>query len=212
MAGGLHRVGVSCVNFLSEVLRLEIGATPKSTSRNISAAFPSPSSRRPAPQEARNQDHLQAGSEIFETTEFSFDKLSERLREKSFLNKGVKITIKDERSETEKSHEFLYLGGIAEFVKHLNKNKNVLHAKPVYFDKVAAGNDNLAIEVAIQYNDGYDEKVFSFANNINTVGGGSHLSGSARRSHGRSTPMRSLRPDSRFQGRSPGDVREGLVA
>ena len=98
--------------------------------------------------------------EIFTTTDFSFDKLSERLREKAFLNKGIKITIVDERSDAEKKHEFLYEGGIAEFVKHLNKNKNVLHSKPMYFEKAAnpAEGDDLAMEVAIQYNDAYDER------------------------------------------------------
>ena len=103
--------------------------------------------------------------------------MSERLREKAFLNKGIRIIIKDEREEPEKSHEFYYRGGIAEFVKHLNKSRTVLHDKPIYFEKVA---DALSIEVAIQYNDGYDEKVYSFANNINTVDGGKHLSGFRR--------------------------------
>src|SRR5207247_6619466 len=106
--------------------------------------------------------------QIFDTIEFSFDKLSERLREKAFLNKGIRITIHDERVDPERSHEVYYRGGIAEFVKHLNKNKNVLHDKPIYFEKVG---DTLSIGVAIQYNDAYDEKVYSFANNINTVGG-----------------------------------------
>src|SRR5258708_330948 len=89
--------------------------------------------------------------QIFDTIEFVFDKLSERLREKAFLNKGIRITIKDEREEPEKSHEFYYRGGIAEFVKHLNKNKSVLHDKPIYFERVS---DVLAIEVAIQYKEG----------------------------------------------------------
>src|SRR5204863_819739 len=105
-------------------------------------------------------------TQIFDTIEFSFDKLTERLREKAFLNTGIRITIHDEREEPEKSHEFYYRGGIAEFVRHLNKNKSVLHDKPIYFERVS---DVLSIEVAIQYNDGYDEKVYSFANNINTV-------------------------------------------
>ena len=108
------------------------------------------------------------------TTVYSFEKLSERLREKAFLNKGIRIFIKDEREEAEKSHEFYYKGGIAEFVKHLNKNKSPLHDEPLYFELIS---DDLSIEVSMQYNDSYDEKIFSFANNINTVDGGTHLSG-----------------------------------
>src|SRR5207237_10286457 len=149
--------------------------------------------------------------QLFYTNEFSFDKVSERLREKAFLNKGIRITIHDEREEPERSHEFYYRGGIAEFVKHLNKNKNVLHDKPIYFEKVG---DALSIEVAIQYNDAYDEKVYSFANNINTVDGGTHLSGF------RSAFTRTINAyaqssclSKNFKGPLTGDdVREGLVA
>jgi DNA gyrase subunit B len=135
-------------------------------------------------------------AQIFTETSFSFDKLSERLREKAFLNKGIRITIKDEREEPERSHEFYYKGGIAEFVKHLNKNKTTLHDKPIYFEKES---DSLAIEVAIQYNDAYDEKVYSFANNINTVDGGTHLSGFGLRLRERLTPMRSRRTGQELQ-------------
>ncbi|PYS44137.1 MAG: DNA gyrase subunit B, partial [Acidobacteria bacterium] len=160
VSGGLHGVGVSVVNFLEQEYERGIPVaalkqTGKTRKRGTKITF------KPDPQ-------------IFDTIEFSFDKLSERLREKAFLNKGIRITIHDEREEPERSHEFYYRGGIAEFVKHLNKNKNVLHDKPIYFEKVG---DALSIEVAIQYNDGYDEKVYSFANNINTVDGGTHLSG-----------------------------------
>jgi DNA gyrase subunit B len=150
-------------------------------------------------------------NEIFDVSSFSFDKLSERLREKAFLNKGIRITIKDEREETERSHEFYYKGGIAEFVKHLNKNKNALHDKPLYFEKTG---DQLSIEVAIQFNDSYDEKVYSFANNINTVDGGTHLSGF------RSAFTRTINAYAQSSGLAKNfktsltgdDVREGLVA
>ena len=125
----------------------------------------------------------------------------------------MRITITDERAETEKKHEFLYEGGIAEFVRHLNKNKNVLHPKPLYFEK-PAGEDELTIEVALQYNDGYDEKVFSFANNINTVDGGTHLSGfrsALTRTINSYAQSSGLIKD--FKGQLSGDdVREGLVA
>src|SRR5262249_55561187 len=115
--------------------------------------------------------------EIFTVTEFNFDTLSQRLREKSFLNKGLRITIKDDRTTPERSHEFYYKGGIAEFVQHLNKNKNTLHSQPIYCEKLGTDEDPVSIEVAIQYNDSYTETVFSFANNINTIDGGTHLSG-----------------------------------
>ncbi|RME40809.1 MAG: DNA gyrase subunit B, partial [Deltaproteobacteria bacterium] len=110
--------------------------------------------------------------EIFETTEFSFEILSRRLRELAFLNAGVKIRILDERSD--KEHEFQYEGGIRSFVEYLNRAKNPLHPKPIYIHGVR---DKCDIEIAIQYNDGYDEKIFSFTNNINTHEGGTHLSG-----------------------------------
>ena len=110
---------------------------------------------------------------IFETTEFSFDMLSQRLRELAFLNAGVRITINDER-EDEKHHEFFYEGGINSFVEYLNRNRNTLHPKPIY---VHGEKEGIEIEIAMQYNDSYDEKIFSFANNINTHEGGTHLIG-----------------------------------
>ena len=101
------------------------------------------------------------------------------MRELAFLNKGLKITLTDEREDPVKSHEFHYSGGIAEFIKHLNRGKNVLHEKPIHFEGAARAAERqlLTMEVALQYNDGYSENIFSFANNINTVDGGSHLSG-----------------------------------
>src|ERR671930_1044243 len=175
VSGGLHGVGVSCVNFLSETLHLEIWRDGRTYEQEYERGIPVTKLEQTGKTRKRGTKiTFKPDPEIFEVSEFSFDKLSERLREKAFLNKGIRITIKDERGETERSHEFYYRGGIAEFVKHLNKNKNVLHDKPIYFEKVG---DALSIEVAIQYNDGYDEKVYSFANNINTVDGGSHLSG-----------------------------------
>src|SRR5204863_10126301 len=108
----------------------------------------------------------------FEETDFSFDTLSQRLRELAFLNKGVKIDITDER--TGKRHEFEYKGGIVQFVKHLNENKEPLHPKPVYFERER---DTTQVEFALQYNDSYVETVFSYVNNINTIEGGTHLVG-----------------------------------
>jgi DNA gyrase subunit B len=215
VSGGLHGVGASVVNFLAEMLRMEIrregGVYEQEYKRGIPVA---PLKKTGTSKRRGTKITFKPDSEIFTTTEFSFDRLSERLREQAFLNKGIKITITDERAETEKKHEFHYEGGIAEFVKHLNKNKNVLHPKPVYFEKQPNGDDNLAIEIALQYNDGYDEKVFAFANNINTVDGGTHLSGfrsALSKAINRYAQASGLIKD--FKGQLMGDdVREGLVA
>ncbi len=218
VSGGLHGVGASCVNFLSEWMRMEIRRDGGVYEQEYRRGIPAGSLLRTGSSKRRGTKiTFKPDSEIFTTTEFSFDRLSERLREKAFLNKGVRITITDERSETEKKHEFFYEGGIAEFVRHLNKNKNVLHAKPFYCEKLAGTNgpdDSLTIELALQYNDAYDEKVFSFANNINTVDGGTHLSGFRSaltrviNSYAQSSGL--IRD---FKGQLSGDdVREGLVA
>src|ERR671915_582609 len=212
VSGGLHGVGVSCVNFLSETLHLEIWRDNKTYEQEYARGIPvAPLKQTGKTRKRGTKITFRPDSQIFTETAFSFDKLSERLREKAFLNKGIRITIKDEREEPERSHEFYYKGGIAEFVKHLNKNKTVLHDKPIYFEKIS---DALSIEVAIQYNDAYDEKVYSFANNINTVDGGTHLSGF------RSAFTRTINAYAQssglaknFKGSLTGDdVREGLVA
>src|SRR5215475_6050116 len=217
VSGGLHGVGASVVNFLSEWLRMEIrrdgGVYEQEYKKGIKATDLKKTGKSA---KTGTKITFRPDSEIFTTTDYSFDKLSERLREKAFLNKGITITIIDERGDAEKKHEFLYEGGIAEFVKHLNKNKNVLHSKPMYFEKAAnpAEGDDLAIEVAIQYNDAYDEKVFAFANNINTVDGGTHLSGfrsALSKAISRYAQTANLIKD--FKGGLTGDdVREGLVA
>lgn len=212
VSGGLHGVGVSCVNFLSESLRLEIWRDSKTYEQEYVRGIPVvPLKQTGKTRKRGTKITFKPDSQIFVQTEFSFDKLSERLREKAFLNKGIRITIKDEREEPERSHEFYYKGGIAEFVKHLNKNKSTLHDKPIYFEKEG---ESLSIEVAIQYNDGYDEKVYSFANNINTVDGGTHLSGF------RSAFTRTINAYAQSSGLAKNfktsltgdDVREGLVA
>ena len=212
VSGGLHGVGVSCVNFLSEKLHLEIWRDGKTYEQEYARGIPVAALKQTGKTRKRGTKiTFKPDAQIFTETAFSFDKLSERLREKAFLNKGIRITIKDEREEPERSHEFYYKGGIAEFVKHLNKNKSTLHDKPIYFEKEG---ETLSIEVAIQYNDGYDEKVYSFANNINTVDGGTHLSGF------RSAFTRTINAYAQssglaknFKGSLTGDdVREGLVA
>ncbi len=212
VSGGLHGVGVSCVNFLSEKLHLEIWRDGKTYEQEYARGIPVARLNQTGKTRKRGTKiTFKPDGQIFTETVFSFDKLSERLREKAFLNKGIRITIKDEREDPERSHEFYYKGGIAEFVKHLNKNKSTLHDKPIYFEKEG---ESLSIEVAIQYNDGYDEKVYSFANNINTVDGGTHLSGF------RSAFTRTINAYAQssglaknFKGSLTGDdVREGLVA
>ena len=212
VSGGLHGVGVSCVNFLSEYLRLEIWRDGATHEMEFEAGIPVASLKKTGTTTKRGTKiTFRPDSSIFETTDYSFEKLSERLREKAFLNKGIRIHIKDEREEPEKSHEFYYKGGIAEFVKHLNKNKSPLHDEPLYFETIA---DDLSIEVSMQYNDSYDEKIFSFANNINTVDGGTHLSGF------RGALTRTINNYAEASGMMKNakvaltgdDVREGLVA
>jgi len=212
VSGGLHGVGVSCVNFLSEYLRLEIWRDGKTHEMEFEAGIPvAPLKQTGTTSKRGTKITFRPDSSIFETTTYSFEKLSERLREKAFLNKGIRIFIRDEREEEEKSHEFYYKGGIAEFVKHLNKNKSPLHEEPLYFEQIA---DELSIEVSMQYNDSYDEKIFTFANNINTVDGGTHLSGF------RGAITRTINNYAESSGMMKNakvaltgdDVREGLVA
>lgn len=214
VSGGLHGVGASCVNFLSEWLRLEIKREGGVYEQEYKTGIPvAPLKQTGKSTKTGTKITFKPDSDIFTTTEYSFDKLSERLREKAFLNKGIRITIIDERTETEKKHEFYYEGGIAEFVNHLNKNKNTLHPKPLHFERTP-GEDNVTIEVAIQYNDAYDEKVFCFANNIPNPDGGTHLSGfrsALTRTINSYAQTSGLIKD--FKGGLSGeDVREGLVA
>ncbi|HEY2866108.1 MAG TPA: DNA topoisomerase (ATP-hydrolyzing) subunit B [Pyrinomonadaceae bacterium] len=212
VSGGLHGVGVSVVNFLSEWLHLEIWRDGKTFEQVYKVGVPSFALKQTGKTTKRGTKiTFKPDPEIFESTVYSFEKLSERLREKAFLNKGIRIFIKDEREEPEKAHEFYYKGGIAEFVRHLNKNKSPLHDKPIYFEIVS---DDLSIEVSMQYNDSYDEKIFSFANNINTVDGGTHLSGF------RGALTRTINNYAESSGLTKNakvvltgdDVREGLVA
>ena len=173
VSGGLHGVGVSVVNALSEWLKLEIWRGGKVWVQGYERGTPTGDLRSIAQTDKRGtRVNFKPDTKIFETTEFSFETLSQRLRELAFLNKGLLITIEDERAE--KRHDFHYTGGIISFVEHLNKNKTPLHDKVVYFQGVKEGID---LEIALQYNDGYQEQIFTFANNINTHEGGTHLIG-----------------------------------
>ncbi|MGA2601757.1 MAG: DNA topoisomerase (ATP-hydrolyzing) subunit B [Bryobacteraceae bacterium] len=218
VSGGLHGVGVSCVNALSETLLLEIWRDKATWEQEYHRGVPK------APLQKTGKAGNKSGTKItfkpdntvMDATEFNFDTLSQRLRELAFLNKGLTITLNDERVEPAKSHEFHYSGGIAEFIKHLNKGKSVLHEKPIYFEaeRDMPNGGQLTLEVALQYNDGYSDTVFSFANNINTVDGGSHLSGF------RSALTRTINAYGQSAGLfkdvkenlSGDDVREGLTA
>jgi len=173
VSGGLHGVGVSVVNALSEWLELEIRRDGKMWTQRYEYGAP----KGPLTPGEKTPKHgtivrFKPDAKIFEDVTFSFDTLSNRLRELAFLNRGLKIVIEDERDE--RSHTFLYKGGIVEFVKHLNQNKTPIHPKVLFFEGTKG---DIQVEVALQYNDGYQESVFSFANNINTREGGTHLTG-----------------------------------
>ena len=173
VSGGLHGVGSSVVNALSTQLHLEIWRNGKVFTQSYKKGVPlAPLAEGGKTKKRGTKINFLPDAEIFETTEFSFDVLSKRLRELAFLNAGVRIKIIDERNE--KDHDFIYEGGIRSFVEYLNKNKTVVNPTPIYIKGEKSGVD---IEIAMQYNDSYDEKVFSFANNINTHEGGTHLIG-----------------------------------
>src|SRR4051812_3909128 len=217
VSGGLHGVGVSCVNALAHQLDLEIWRDGEVWEQSYSKGEPTTKLKKTGSTKKRGTSvHFLPDREIFTATQYNFDTLSNRLRELAFLNKGLLITLTDERNADSKSGEpkraeFKYTGGIAEFIKHLNRGKQVLHDKPIYME---AERSNVAMEIALQYNDGYSETVFSFANNINTVDGGSHLSGfrtSLTRTINYAGQQLGLFKDVK-EALTGDDVREGLVA
>ena len=181
VSGGLHGVGVSCVNALSDKLELEIWREGFTFEQEYSRGVPLKHLEKTG-KAPRNRTGTKVtfhpDPTVMEASVFSYDTLAQRLRELAFLNKGLKITLTDERVEPEKTGEFVYNGGIAEFIKHLNRGKSVLHDQPIYVEGERPGpSGTVGIEIALQYNDGYAETLFSFANNINTVDGGTHLQG-----------------------------------
>jgi DNA gyrase subunit B len=217
VSGGLHGVGVSCVNALSQEFNVEIWRDNHTWEMDFSCGDPVGELRQAGTSKRRGTKvHFLPDKSIFTVTEFNFDTLAQRLREMAFLNKGLEITLTDERAADPKTGnarrtEFRYAGGIAEFVKHLNRGKTVLHDKPIMME---ATRDKVEIEIALQYNDSYSETVFSFANNINTVDGGSHLSGfrtSLTRTINAIGQQLGLFKDMK-ENLSGDDVREGLVA
>jgi len=217
VSGGLHGVGVSCVNALSQEFNIEIWRDEYAWEMDFSCGEPVSTLRKVGKSKKRGTKvHFLPDKTIFSTTEYNYDTLAQRLRELAFLNKGLTISLTDERTADSKTgeakrNEFRYAGGIAEFVKHLNRGKNVLHDKPIMME---ASRDNIEIEIALQYNDSYSESIFTFANNINTVDGGTHLQGF------RSALTRTVNAIGQSLGLfkdlkenlSGDDVREGLVA
>ena len=218
VSGGLHGVGVSCVNALSEELELEIWRDGFTWEQTYSAGEPTSKLKKAGAAKVKTgtKVHFLPDRSIFTATEYNYDTLAQRLRELAFLNKGLLITLTDERTTDAKTGEpkhteFKYNGGIAEFIKHLNRGKQVLHDKPIYME---AEKDGVVMEIGLQYNDAYSESVFSFANNINTVDGGTHLSGfrtSLTRTINYAGQQMGLFKDVK-ENLTGDDVREGLVA
>ncbi len=211
VSGGLHGVGVSVVNALSKWMRVESARDGSVWAQEYERGKATGPVKKVGPQGARRgtKTSFLADPEMFETIEYSFDLISQRLRESAYLTKRVWITLIDERNDRERS--FYFEGGLQSFVRHLNRNKEVLHARPIYVERREGGT---AVEVALQYNDSYTENVLAFANNINTVDGGTHVTGF------RAALTSSLNDWARRAGvlrdadgnLSGDDVREGLTA
>ena len=217
VSGGLHGVGVSCVNALSHELDLEIWRDGFTWEQTYSKGEPTSKLKKAGATKKRGTKiKFLPDKEILTVTEYNFDTLAQRLRELAFLNKGLLITLTDERTTDPKTGdaktaEFKYNGGIAEFIKHLNRGKQTLHDKPIYME---AERESVVMEIGLQYNDGYSETLFSFANNINTVDGGSHLTGfrqALTRTINYAGQQMGLFKDVK-ENLTGDDVREGLVA
>jgi DNA gyrase subunit B len=210
ISGGLHGVGVSVVNALSEWLDVEVRQNGGVYQQHYERGNPTGPLTIVGKTRGRGTKVIfKPDPEIFEILDFSYDILSQRLRELAFLNKGLKITLLDER--TEKSQVFHYSGGISSFVEHLNKNKTTIHPKPVY---ITGGKEDVIVEIALQYNDGYTETIYTFANNINTKEGGTHLIGfkSALTRTVNSYAISSGFLKNGKESLSGEDIREGLTA
>ncbi|MHB8458719.1 MAG: DNA topoisomerase (ATP-hydrolyzing) subunit B [Candidatus Limnocylindrales bacterium] len=211
VSGGLHGVGVSVVNALSEWLRVETARDGAVWSQEYVRGKPTTAVTKIGPSHGRHgtATRFRADREMFESTDYSWELIVQRLRESAYLTKGVWITLIDERAGRERS--FYFEGGLTSFVRHLNRNKEALHSRPIYVER---RDGTTTVEVALQYNDSYTENVLAFANNINTVDGGTHVTGF------RAALTSSLNDWSRRAGilkdsdtnLSGDDVREGLTA
>src|SRR5919107_2501685 len=212
VSGGLHGVGVSVVNALSEVLELEIWRNGQVYKQTYERGTPIGDLEVTGTTKKRGTKvTFKPDAQIFENVDFSFDTLAQRLRELAFLNGGVTITIDDER-EGGKEHKFLYEGGIVSFVQYLNQNKSPVNEKPIY---MRGEKDGIDTEIALQWNDGYAETLYSFANNINTHEGGTHLSGfraALTRTVNSYAAKNNLTKDLKDATISGDDIREGLTA
>lgn len=213
VSGGLHGVGVSVTNALSSWCEVEVRRDGKVWHQRYEQGRPaSKVAEKGKTKERGTTVSFMPDKQIFEKIEFSFDVLSNRLRELAYLNKGIRIVIRDERVKKDiKEHVFLYKGGISEFIQYLNRSKNPLHKKIFYVDK---SKDDVEVEAAFQYNDSYGEDVFSFANNINTVEGGTHMSGfktALTRATNQYAKSKNLLKDVE-SGLSGTDLTEGLAA
>jgi len=212
VSGGLHGVGVSVVNALSDWLDLEIWRDGEVWEQSYEIGRPTDKLKVTGKtRKTGTKLTFHPDPKIFDKIDFSYDVLAQRLRELAFLNKGLKITLTDERSD--KATEFRFTGGIAEFVKHLNRGKQTLHDSPIYME---GKRDHVEIESALQYNDGYTENIFSFANTINTVDGGTHLAGFrtglSRTINYYANSFGMLKEQKDEVSLTGDDVREGLVA
>ncbi|MDR3335829.1 MAG: DNA topoisomerase (ATP-hydrolyzing) subunit B [Treponema sp.] len=220
VSGGLHGVGVSVVNALSEWCVAFVHINGKIHTQGYKIGIPDGPTHEVAPsqlpyngasKERGTVIRWKADSSIFETTTYNFDALSNRLRELAFLNKGLKITIRDERLSTPKIHEFKFDGGVKSFVEYLNENKTVLYKDPIFID---GSRDGVGVECAIQYNDGFNEIMFSFVNDINTRDGGTHLVGfKSALTRTLNEFLKKSKQAKKFdESLSGDDVREGLTA
>ncbi|PYR77579.1 MAG: DNA topoisomerase (ATP-hydrolyzing) subunit B [Acidobacteria bacterium] len=211
VSGGLHGVGVSVVNALSETLELEIWRNAQVYRQTYERGRPTGELEMTGTTKKRGTKvTFRPDATIFETTDFSFDTLAQRLRELAFLNAGVTITLDDERAG--KGHKFLYEGGIVSFVKYLNQNKAAVNEKSIY---MRGDKDGIDVEIALQWNDGYAETIYTFANNINTHEGGTHLSGfrsALTRTINYYAGKNNLTKDLKDASISGDDIREGLTA
>ena len=211
ISGGLHGVGLSCVNALSEWLEVTVKQDGKVHYQRYFRGVPQ--DRLKVTGEASDTGTkvtFMPDSEIFETTEWEYDRLKSRLREVAYLNKGIKITLSDSREQQQRTESFCYEGGLAEFVENFNRTKNVIFARPLYIDKSVKEGE---IEIAMQFNDGYAENIHAYANNINTEEGGAHLDGFKNaltkviNDYGHKAGL--LKDTEKLSGE---DVREGIVA
>ena len=211
VSGGLHGVGVSVVNALSETLEMEVRRSGKVYVQRYKRGEPeTPVQEIGVTEQRGTKITFKADALIFESTAFSFDLLSQRLRELAFLNRGVRITIEDQRDQ--KSHEFLYEGGIVSFVEHLNRAKTPIHPDVIY---LLGTRDGVDIEIALQWNESYAESVYAFANNINTIEGGTHLVGfksALTRTLNAYAVTNNLLKKDGSEALQGDDVREGLTA